>query len=282
MVLMMRRRRGARFARCCDFWGRLASLGFWVSGGGALSRACCVSLCAFCAVTGLVAQESKGEADAAAQFRLLTDRRFEANAANDRTFYERLLAENALVLLPNRRPMTKSEYLDHEFGSRPSGQRGVKAGVVDFRALVAGDTAVVSYLAIEPTPLGDQTFELRTGRLDTYVRRGGEWRLVSMSMVEPPTWPDVAKIDPRLYSEYAGTYQLSPDSFVVVTNEAGHLMGAMTGQSKSELFPESETTFFDRTDSPYARIIFERDSTGQVVAQIYRLQGQRLRATKVK
>jgi hypothetical protein len=239
-------------------------------------------LCAFCAVTGLVAQESKGEADAAAQFRLLTERRFEANAANDRTFYERLLAENALVLLPNRRPMTKSEYLDYEFGSRAQGHRGVKTGVVDFRALVTGDTAVVSYLAIEPTPLGEQSFDLRTGRLDTYVRRGGRWRLVSMSMVEPPSWPDVVTIDPRLYSEYAGTYQLSPDTFVVVTNEAGHLMTAMTGQSKSELFPESLTTFFDRTDSPYARTVFERDSSGKVVAQVYRLQGQRIRAAKIR
>jgi len=153
---------------------------------------------------------------------------------------------------------------------------------VDFRALVAGDTAVVSYLAIEPTPLGDQRFELRTGRLDTYVRRGGDWRLVSMSMVEPPSWPDVATIDAQLYSDYAGTYQVSPGIFVVVTNEAGHLMTAMTGQSKSELFPESPTTFFDRTDSPYARTVFERDSSGRVVAQIYRLQGQRIRAAKVK
>lgn len=222
------------------------------------------------------------EAAGAAEFQQLTERRFEANAAGDRAFYERLLAENAFVLLPSRRPMTKVEYLDYEFGSRPAGHRGVKTGIADFRALVSADTAVVSYLAIEPTPLGDQKFELRTGRIDTYVRIDGAWRLLSMSIVEPPTWPDVATIDPQLYSDYTGTYQVSAGIFVVVTNEAGHLMTAMTGQSKSELIPESPTTFFDRTDSPYARTVFERDGSGKVVAQVYRLQGQKIRAVRIR
>jgi Domain of unknown function (DUF4440) len=220
--------------------------------------------------------------DGSSELRQITERRFAANAANDRAFYEHLLADNALVLLPNRRPLTKKEYLDHEFQSRPAGYRGAGATIFDFRAIVADGTAMVSYLAIEPTPLGEQTFEVRTGRIDTYVRRDDEWRLLSMSIVEVPSWPDVATIDPQLYSEYTGTYQLSPDVFVIVTNEAGHLMSEMTGQSKAELFPENATTFFDRTDSPLARTIFERDGSEKVVAQIYRAQGQKLRARKIK
>ena len=59
-------------------------------------------------------------------------------------------------------------------------------------------------------------------------------------------------------------------------------MAAMTGQVKTELFPESATTFFDRSDSPMARTIFERDATGNVVAQIYRSHGQKLRTAKIK
>lgn len=65
-------------------------------------------------------------------------------------------------------------------------------------------------------------------------------------------------------------------------NESGHLMAEMTGQAKTELFPESATTFFDRSDSPMARTIFERDAAGNVVAQIYRSHGQKLRAAKIK
>lgn len=241
-----------------------------------------VVLCAFYGLTGLVAQESRAEADAAAPFRVLTERRFEANAANDRGFYERLIADNALVLLPNRRPLTKQEYLDHEFLSRPAGYRGTTATIHDFRAVVDRDTAVVSYLAVEPTPLGEQTFEVRTGRVDSYVRLNGEWRLLSMAIMEVPSWPDVATIDPKLYSEYAGTYEVSKEILVIVTNADGHLMSEMTGQARTELFPENVTTFFDRTDSPLARTIFERDSSGKIVAQTYRSHGQKIRAKKVR
>jgi hypothetical protein len=40
-------------------------------------------------------------------------------------------------------------------------------------------------------------------------------------------------------------------------------------------------TFFDRSDSPQARTVFERDASGKVVAQTYRSMGQTLRAVKV-
>ena len=79
-----------------------------------------------------------------------------------------------------------------------------------------------------------------------------------MAVAVPASWPDVARLDERLYDEYAGTYELSPETRVVVTNEAGNLMAQVTGQEKVELFPESATSFFDRTDSPLARTVFER------------------------
>jgi hypothetical protein len=147
---------------------------------------------------------------------------------------------------------------------------------------VDGDPAVVTDKEAEPTQLGEQVFEVRTERLDTYVRRDGGCRLLSMAIVEAPSWPDVAAIDGRLLDEYAGTYRLSPAIIVVITNEAGHLMQAMTGQPKGELFPENATTFFDRTDSPLARTVFERDASGKVAAQVYRSMGQTIRAARVR
>ena len=231
----------------------------------AIALSGCFAICGF--------TEQVRRFDAASELRQLTERRFAANAANDRRFYERLIADNALIMLPN---------LADEFQSRPANYRGAVATIHDFRALVDGDTAVASYLAVEPTPVGDQKFEVRTGRVDTYARSKGEWRLLSMTVAEVPSWPDVAAIDPQLYSDYAGTYQLARDVSVVVTNESGHLMAEMTGQAKTELFPESATTFFDRSDSPMARTIFERDAAGNVVAQSIAWHGQKLRAAKIK
>jgi ketosteroid isomerase-like protein len=221
-------------------------------------------------------------ADAADDLRALTEARFAANAAGDRAFYERLLAPNAVVVLPKHAPQTKREYLDEEFGQRTGPSTGPKATMSDFRAQVDGDTAVVTYKETEPTQVGEQVFEVRTERLDTYVRRDGGWRLLSMAIVEAPSWPDVAAIDGRLLDEYAGTYRVAPAVDVVITNEGGHLMQAMMGQPKGELFPENATTFFDRTDSPLARTVFERDITGRVVAQVYRSMGQKIRADRVR
>jgi hypothetical protein len=220
-------------------------------------------------------------ADPAAALRALTQRRFEANAKSDRAFYERLLAPHFVLLLPGRPPQSKRAYLDEEFGTRPAGYRGALASVTDLEVRVDGDTAVVTYTAAEPTPLGDQSFTSRTRRLDTYVRVRGEWRLVAMAVQEVPSWPEVAAVDPRLYAEYAGTYRFSSDQSIVVTVEDGHLMAQATGQQKTEMFPENATTFFDTTDSPGARTVFERDASGAVVAQVYRSQGQKVRAVKV-
>ena len=211
----------------------------------------------------------------------LTMQRFEANATNDHSYYERLLAPNFLTMLPHRLPMNKKEYLGHEFALRSGPSHGPGALIADFRAVVESETALVSYQVAEPTPIGDHVFEVCTRRLDTYARIEGEWRLLSMAMADVPSWPDVAVIGPTLYEEYAGIYHLAEEIRVVVTHEQGRLWAAMTGQSKSELFPENETTFFDKTDSPFARTVFERDKAGKVVSQLYRNYGQQLRARKL-
>ena len=220
-------------------------------------------------------------ADDATDLRAMTDKRFSANAVSDRAFYEALLAPNAVVSLPFRVPLTKQAYLDEEFNGRSPADRRAAAKIADFRAQVDGDTAVVTYSVIEPTPLGTQTFEARTNRLDTYVRSRGQWRLLSMVVAEAEVWPPVAKVDPAVLKTYAGTYELSPGIRVFVTLDKGRLMQSTPGQPAVELFAENETTFFDRTDSPLARTIFERDAAGAVVAQIYRAHGQQLRAARV-
>ncbi len=226
------------------------------------------------------AKRAPEPADRSTEFHQLTQQRFDAYAAHDRSFYERLLAPNFLLLGSSSPPQTRKEYLDAEFPLHPP-QRG-KATITDLQALVEEDTAVVSYQVVEPHLWGDQRLEEHQVRLDTYVRMSGGWRLLSSAAADPPSWPDVAPIDPKLYSECAGTYQVSPDTLIVITNEAGHLMVEQTGQEKTELFPESAATFFDKTDSPLARTVFERDASGKVVAQIYRFQGQQMRFGKIQ
>ncbi len=219
------------------------------------------------------------DTDRTDEFKTLTQQRFDANSAGDRAFYERLLMPNFVFLAPFTSPQTKQEYLDAEFLSQT---RGSKASIQNFRALIEENTAITTYEVIEPTTLGDQQFESHSIRVDTYIKIDNSWRLLSMSVAVPPTWPDVAVIDTSVYREYAGTYELTPQIQIAISNELGHLMLEQTDLPKVELFPESQTSFFDKTDSPTARNIFERDTSGKVVALLYRSSGQELRAKKIK
>lgn len=76
------------------------------------------------------------------------------------------------------------------------------------------------------------------------------------------------KVDPEIYNDYAGKYQVTPSFFIHVTKEGDRLFAQGTGQPKFELFPEAETTFFLK--AVRAKIIFERDSSGKFTRLIVR------------
>jgi CubicO group peptidase (beta-lactamase class C family) len=54
----------------------------------------------------------------------------------------------------------------------------------------------------------------------------------------------VAKVDPKLYDQYVGKYQLAPQFALTVTRDGDRLLTQATGQGQLEIFPESETEFF--------------------------------------
>jgi hypothetical protein len=71
-----------------------------------------------------------------------------------------------------------------------------------------------------------------------------------------------AKIDPAVYDDYAGLYEINPNVSITVAREGDQLAVQATGQPKDFAVPESETTFFSRI-SP-ARLSFAKDATGKV------------------
>lgn len=214
------------------------------------------------------------------QFQKLTEARLEANLANNREFYERLLAADFHILYATSAIRNKQQYLEAEgFQPESAGHRGLKQTIADFHAYVQGETAIVSYQLVQHTPFGAQIFDFPMIHLDTYSRHNGEWKLLSMAVADLPSWPDAAKINPKLYAEYAGTYEIAPDAVLTLINENGHLFGQLSRQGKSEWFPENETTFFDKNAGANERMVFERAS-GKVVACVFRSHGQKIRATR--
>jgi hypothetical protein len=71
-----------------------------------------------------------------------------------------------------------------------------------------------------------------------------------------------AKVDPALFSEYVGVYQLAPNVDITVAREGDRLTVQATGQPKDIAVPESGTTFYSRIHP--VRVSFMRDGAGKV------------------
>jgi CubicO group peptidase (beta-lactamase class C family) len=100
-----------------------------------------------------------------------------------------------------------------------------------------------------------------------------------------PKEKTVARIDPKVFAEYIGQYQFefSSDYILTIGTEGSNLITELkqpTGQSKAELYPESEAKFF-RKDVD-VEVTFIKDETGRVTRLVFRQDGQELRAKRIK
>lgn len=68
------------------------------------------------------------------------------------------------------------------------------------------------------------------------------------------------QVDPHLFDDYAGTYEVGPE-VLTVTREGDHLMAQITGEPKTEMFPESESRFFLKVAD--VQFEFERGPDGK-------------------
>ena len=107
--------------------------------------------------------------------------------------------------------------------------------------------------------------------------------LLAIYYGQPYTTPaprTVAKVDPSIYDQYVGKYELRPDFIMTVTRAGDSLITQATGQQTIEIFPESETRFFPKLME--ATIVFEKDASGKVVALVLTQGGRDQRAKKIE
>jgi CubicO group peptidase (beta-lactamase class C family) len=97
------------------------------------------------------------------------------------------------------------------------------------------------------------------------------------TVAEEYAWPDrppvrhIAKLDPRSFDAFAGTYQMPHGTFTF-TREGERLLSQATGQGQVEIFPESERVYFaKRLDTV---ITFQVDEQGRASAVVLRLGEQ--------
>ena len=78
-------------------------------------------------------------------------------------------------------------------------------------------------------------------------------------------------VDPALFDGYVGRYQLAPNFILTVSRDAGQLFVQATGQSRFEVFAESEREYFYRVVD--AQITFEADNQGRATRLILHQNG---------
>ena len=86
-------------------------------------------------------------------------------------------------------------------------------------------------------------------------------------------------VDPKLFDDYVGVYEMTPAFKLTITREGNKLYGQATGQGRMELFPESPTDYFLKEVD--AQITFEKDEKGQVKQLILHQNGADQPAKKV-
>jgi CubicO group peptidase (beta-lactamase class C family) len=97
-----------------------------------------------------------------------------------------------------------------------------------------------------------------------------------------PDWKPVVKtavaVDPRVLSEYVGTYALEPNFDLVITAKDGELTVHANGESDLELRAESATKFYPLKME--AEFEFVRDAQGKVSYLVLHMRGQDRKALK--
>ena len=211
----------------------------------------------------------------------LKQARMDAYRAGDRAFFEALLAEDFVSVGPDGRRVGRSAYLDGEFGTAPGGH-GLRPEtlVSDFTARRTGDAIVLNYEERVTTEVGGNPFTEHLRRLDVYVLQQRRWRLLTMTAVRVPEAPRAIAMPVGALAAYAGRYGFGPNLVSTVRVENGRLIEQTSGQQAGELLPVGPDLFYAPPDME-ARVMFERDASGRVVAQIYRSGTQSLRAPRL-
>jgi uncharacterized protein DUF4440/uncharacterized protein DUF3471 len=223
----------------------------------------------------LFAPGATAEADpaVASELKRATQELMSAVAGGDWAVWDRYLDDSIVYTAEDGRTLTKRE-LKEDMKPLPPGY----AGSIEVESAVVrqyGDTAVVSHEELEKQEVFGQKLVSHYHVTDTWIRRGGRWRLVASQVLVRLQDPAPASVDPKVFDAYVGRYDLSPSVAFTVTREGDKLFGQRGGRAKQLLLPETDTVFFT-PGAPRTRKLFVRDASGRVDRMIDRRDGRDL------
>jgi len=160
----------------------------------------------------------------------------------------------------------------------PTGYSGaIKIDNVQSR--IIGDTGVLSYDANETETIFGQNLTARYHITDTWLQRGGEWKIIASQAHRYYEDPGIGKIDPKKLGDFIGIYELAPGQTRSVTAEGESLFVERKGK-KEQLFPETSDLFFRK--GVEGRVLFRYDDHSKIDALVDRRNNEDVVWRKMK
>ncbi len=99
-----------------------------------------------------------------------------------------------------------------------------------------------------------------------------------LAKLSPPKVHQEVKVDPKLFDDYVGHYEVAPGVVAEVKRQDNKLFVQLTGQPQLQLVPENETGFFLREVD--AQITFVKEADGKVSRLVIHQGGRDVPARK--
>jgi uncharacterized protein DUF4440 len=182
--------------------------------------------------------------------------------------WQRIAADDAVIVDEFGRRQSKQEIVDG-LSPLPSGFSG-SIEIRDPRVTVYGDTAVVECEEYERETVFDQKLVVRYVAINTFVRRGGKWKLAAMEDVTLPAPPPKLEVAGLHLPDYAGTYRYGPDrAWTFSVRRGGLSYVTKAGRPSIAADPIAKDVFMEDNDERNL-LIFGRNASGRVTGLIER------------
>jgi ketosteroid isomerase-like protein len=227
---------------------------------------------------GQVVQKPVQASQDEAELRRLEDEWLGSYLRGDKATFDRIVADDFTGTDESAKVRNKAQ--ERELIQAPPAS--VKSSLTneDIRVRIYGDAAIVTGRIVVKTQLSGQAeISFQSRFTDTLLKREKHWQVAARHYSRLPLERTAVKLNPKVYDQYVGQYQLAPNFVFTVTKEDEKLMGQATGQPKFELLAESEIGFFIKDIS--ALFIFMRGQSGEIERMITVQDGRIIAAKRI-
>jgi hypothetical protein len=194
-----------------------------------------------------------------------TQELFDAVVPGNKEPWQKYFADDCIFADEKGRNLNKAKLIA-DITPLPKGYSGA-IKVAKPQSFIHGDTAILSYDLDETETIFGQKLTARYHVTDTWLRRNGGWQIISSQAMRYYEDPAVARIDPKRFADFSGTYEMATGQTRRVFSEGESLYVERNGKCE-QLLPEGSEIFFRK--GVEGRILFRYADNGKVDALIDR------------